>query len=93
LAKALQARLLMIICRIYEYLWIEMVTNPITAVNYNAMCICLQESIIEDNVPLSLIHLSLAVCHKGIVGSFSSKVFCCKGLKVVWKLSNNKVSI
>jgi hypothetical protein len=82
-----------IIHRICEYPWIEMVMNPIAVVNYNAMCICLQEFVIDDNVPLSLIHLSLAVYYEHIVGSFPSKVFYCKSLKVVWKLSNKEVSI
>jgi hypothetical protein len=80
--------LLMIIRRIYKYPWIETVMNPIVAVNYNAMCICLQEFIIEDNVPLSLIHLCWQCAIKALLGPFPPK-----GLKVIWKLSNKEVSI
>lgn len=56
------------------------------------MCVGFQEFIIKNYVPLSLIHLSMAMCHEWTVGSLSTKVLCCESLEGIWELTDKAVN-
>jgi hypothetical protein len=75
-----------IICGINKYSRIETASYGVTAVNYHTVHVCLDEFIIKDDIPLSIIHFARTMRHESTVGSLSTNSLRCKGFEGIWKL-------
>jgi len=61
---------------------IETVPTPITTINHNVMNVRLQEFVIKNDRPLSMIEFPVTMCHERIVRP-STNALCRKGLEGV----------
>lgn len=66
--------------------WVKATSNTVRAVDNYAMLVGLQKISIEENVPLCLINLPMAMCHERRVWAFTAKALRRKSLKVIRKL-------
>jgi hypothetical protein len=78
--------LLWVVSRVCEYARVEATFDVIKAVDYDSMLVCLEKIIIKDNSPLSVIQLSVAMCHENAVWSFPTNKFLREGFECVWEL-------
>ena len=83
--------LLFVVCRICEYMGVEPMPDPITGLNCHSVLVCCHKFIIEDDCPLSMIHFSVTMCHKGRIGALPTNVICSKGFESIRKLSFNRI--
>jgi hypothetical protein len=73
--------LLLIVGRVYEYARIETASNPVATVDHNTVHISLQEFIIENDCPLSVVDFSMTVRHERPFGPLPANVLRCEGLE------------
>jgi len=79
--------LLHVVRRICEQTRVKPTPDVIVALNHHPMLVCFQEFIVKDDRPLSMIHFSLAMCHKCGARSFPANVLCCEGFEGIGELS------
>jgi hypothetical protein len=63
------------ISRVCEYSWIKLTNDSVTALNQDAMFVCLQEFIVEEYFPLFVEHLSVAMSHQDAVRALATRIF------------------
>ena len=63
----------------------------IKAGDYDSVLVCLEEIIIEDNSPLSVIQFSVAMCHENAVWSFPTNKFLREGFECIGELLCKRV--
>ena len=78
--------LLLVIGRISEYARVKTARIAVTTLDHHSMFVCSQEFIVEDDRPLSMVHLPIAMAHKHGI-RFLANVLCCKGGKCTGQLS------
>jgi len=75
--------LLLVICRISEYMWVKAVQLVITTFNHHFMLVCFQKVIVEDDGPLSMVHFSIAMAGEDGSRFWHAKILGCNGCKCI----------
>jgi len=83
--------LLLVVCRICEYTGVNPTPDPITGLNRHSVLVCCHKFIIKDDCPLSIVHFSVTMCHKGGIRALPANVICSKGFESIRKLSFNRI--